>query len=62
MFIGKTDSRRPLTISLSVSSALLGLVVFVLLSAAPATIYAAELAPFTEPPYWMRTAAAASVP
>ena len=47
MFIGKTDSRRPLTISLSVSSALLGLVVFVLLSAAPATIYAAELAPFS---------------
>ena len=47
MFIGKTDSRRRLTVSLSVSSALLGLVVFMLLSAAPATIYAAELAPFS---------------
>ena len=47
MFIGKTDSRRRLTVSLSVSSALWGLVVFILLSAAPATIYAAELAPFS---------------
>ena len=47
MFIGKTDSRRRLTVSLSVSSALLGLVVFILRSAASATIYAAELAPFS---------------
>ena len=47
MFVGKTDSRRWLTIFLSVLSSLSGLVVFVLLSAGPATIYAGELAPFT---------------
>ena len=43
MAIGKTDSRRRPIISVSVSSALLELVVFILFSAATATIYAANL-------------------
>ena len=47
MFIGITESRSRPVISLGSSPALLGLIVLVLFSAAPATIYAGELAPFS---------------